>query len=63
MSKFIFAVGWLLLCALWVPFIAASGTTAMLQISAASIRQMPPGQSVTSAYMVCLLYTSDAADE
>ena len=52
MSKFIFAVGWLLLCALWVPFIAASGTTAMLHISAASIRQMPPGQSVTSAYMV-----------
>ena len=52
MSKCIFAVSWLFMCALWVPFIAASDTPPMLQISAASIRQMPPGQSVTSAYMV-----------
>ena len=52
MSKCIFAVSWLLLCGLWVPVIAASDTPPMLQISAASIRHMPPGQSVTSAYMV-----------
>jgi len=52
MSKCTFAVSWLLLSALWVPFVAASDTPPVLEISAATIRQLPPGQSVTSAYMV-----------
>ena len=52
MSKCTLAVSWLLLCALWEPFVAASDMPPVLEISAATIRQLPPGQSITSAYMV-----------